>query len=99
MFLDKQFFSCLCGFIFFKLTLLIYHSWHTFNFDTTYKKPPFIKVVIFSDGVLVSNYHGCKGKAIKLIPYYMIDIIYETVKPSHLKYLQVIQIQKTECSK
>ena len=24
----------------------------------------------------------------------MIDIIYETVKPSHLKYLQVIQIQK-----
>ena len=26
--------------------------------------------------ILVSNYHDCKGKTIKLIPYYMIDIIY-----------------------
>ena len=35
--------------------------------------------------VLVSNYHGCKGEAIKLIPYYMTDIVDRTVKPSHLK--------------
>ena len=27
----------------------------------------------------------------KLIPYYMINIIYKTVKPSHLKSLQIIQ--------
>ena len=45
----------------------------------------------FSDVVLVSNYHGSKGEAIKLIPHYMIDIIYKTVKPSHLKKLQIIQ--------
>ena len=50
-----------------------------------------MKVAIFSDVVLVSNYHGCKGEAIKLISYYMIDIIYKTVKPSHLKKLQIIQ--------
>ena len=41
--------------------------------------------------VLVSNYYGCKGEAIKLIPYYMIDIIYKTVKLSHLKKLKIIQ--------
>ena len=58
----------------------------------------FIKVAIFSDVVLVSNYHGCKGEAIKLIPYYMTDIIYKTAKPSHLKKLQVIQNRK-KCSK
>ena len=38
-----------------------------------------------SDVILVSNYHGCKEEAIKLIPYYMIDIIYKTVKSSLLK--------------
>ena len=27
--------------------LIIYYSWHTSNFGTTYKKPPFIKVAIF----------------------------------------------------
>ena len=32
-----------------------------------------------------------KEKIIKLIPYYMIDIIYKDVKPSHLKKLQIIQ--------
>ena len=32
----------------------------------------------FSDEVLASNYHGCKGEEIRLIPYYMIDIIYKT---------------------
>ena len=35
---------------------------------------------IFSDVVLVSNYHGCKGEAVKLIPYYMIDIILQNCK-------------------
>ena len=50
----------------------------------------------FSDVVLVSNYHGCKGKVIKLIPSYMTDIIYKTVKPSHLKKLQTIQNMKNQ---
>ena len=49
------------------------------------KSYPLSRQKFFSDVVLVSNYHGCKGEAIKLIPYYMIDIIYKTVKPSHLK--------------
>ena len=51
---------------------------------------------IFSGVDLVSNYHGCKRETIKLIPYYMIDIIYKTVKPSHLKKLQVIQNMKNQ---
>ena len=41
--------------------------------------------------VLVSNYHGCKGEALKLTPYYMIDIIYKTVKSSYLKKFQIVQ--------
>ena len=53
--------------------------------------PPFIKVAIFCDTVLVSNYHSCKGEAIKLITYCMIDIICKTVKPSHLKKLKIMQ--------
>ena len=73
-------------------TFFIYHSWYTSNFETAYKKPPFYHGnYFFSDVVLVSNYHGCKGETIKLIPYYMVDIIYKTVKPSHLKKLQIIQ--------
>ena len=51
---------------------------------------------IFSGVDLVSNYRGCKRETIKLIPYYMIDIIYKTVKPSHLKKLQVIQNMKNQ---
>ena len=39
----------------------------------------------------MSNYHGCKGEAINLIPHYLIDIIYKTVKSSHLEKLQIIQ--------
>ena len=39
----------------------------------------------------MSNYHGCKGEAINLIPHYLIDIIHKTVKPSHLEKLQIIQ--------
>ena len=54
-------------------------------------KPPFIKIAIFSDVILVSNYHGCKEEVINLIPHYLIDIIHKTVKPSHLEKLQIIQ--------
>ena len=39
---------------------------------------------IFSDVILVSNYHGCKEETINLIPQYLIDIIHKLVKPSHL---------------
>ena len=48
-------------------------------------------VTIFSDVILVSNYDGCKKEAINLIPHYLINIIHKTVKPSHLKKLQIIQ--------
>ena len=43
------------------------------------------------DVILVSNYHGCKEEVINLIPHYLIDIIYKTVKPSHLEKLKTIQ--------
>ena len=39
----------------------------------------------------MSNYHGWKEEVINLIPHYLIDIIYKTVKPSHLEKLQIIQ--------
>ena len=39
----------------------------------------------------MSNYHGWKEEVINLIPHYLIDIIYKTVKPSHLAKLQIIQ--------
>ena len=39
----------------------------------------------------MSNYHGCKGEAMNLMLHYLIDIIYKTVKPSHLKKLQIVQ--------
>ena len=42
------------------------------------KKPPFIKVAIFSDVILVLNIH------------YMISI-YKTIKPSHFEELHMIQ--------
>ena len=51
------------------------------------KKPTFIKVAaILSDTILVSNYYGCKGKAISLVPHCLIDI-YKTVKSSLLEKL------------
>ena len=48
-FLNVQFFSWLWRFIS-KLgkQFFIYHTWYTSNFETTYKKPPFINVAIFS---------------------------------------------------
>ena len=63
----------------------IYHSWETSNFESTYKKQTFIKVAIFSDAILVSNHHSFKGEAINLIPHYLIDFIYKTVKSSRLE--------------
>ena len=42
---------------------------------------------MFSDAILVSSYHGCKEEAINLIPHYLIDVIYKTVKPTHLEKL------------
>ena len=49
--------------------------------------PHFIKVAIFTDVILVSNYHGYKEEAMNLIPHYLIVIIHKTVKPSHLEKL------------
>ena len=48
-------------------------------------------MAIFSDVVLKSNYQDCKGEAIRLIQNYIINIIYKTVKRSHLRKLQIIQ--------
>ena len=47
--------------------------------------------MFFSDVVLVSKYHGCKLVAIKLISYYIKEIIYKNVMLSLLKKLQIIQ--------
>ena len=66
------------------------------NLKLPIKRHPSSRSLFFSDIVLVSNYHDCKGEAIKLIPYYMIDIIYKTVKPSRLKKLQIIQNIKNQ---
>ena len=54
------------------------------------KSHPSSRKLFFPDVILVSNCHGCKGEAIKSIPYYMRDVIYKTVEPSHLKKLQII---------
>ena len=40
---------------------IIHGKFPTLNL-ATYKKPPFIKVAIISDVILVSNFHGYKGK-------------------------------------
>ena len=47
-------------------------SWHTSNFESANKKPSFIRVAscVFPDVILVSNYHSCKEKTIKLLPYH-----------------------------
>ena len=39
----------------------------------------------------MSNYHGCKEEAINVIPHYLIDILHETVKSSHLEKLKMVQ--------
>ena len=47
-FMGKQLLIWLCRFIY-KLGyyFFIYHSWYTVNFESTYKKPPFMKVDLF----------------------------------------------------
>ena len=68
----------------------LYISWATTSLfiipDTILiKKSPFIKEAIFSDAILVSNYHVYKEEKIKLILDHMINIIYKTVTPSSEK--------------
>ena len=89
IFLGKQFFSELYRFIYkLRKYFFICHFWYTSSFESTYKKPPSIKVVYFSDVILVSKYHGCKGEAVKLMPSYMTDVVYKTVKvTNHAKYI------------
>ena len=45
--------------------------------------------------ILVSNYHGCKGEAINLMPHYLIDIIHKTVKPSNWILMKQIIVSST----
>ena len=47
---------------------------------------------MFSDVILVSNYHDCKEEVINLIPHYLINIIQEIATPSHLEKLQSYQM-------
>ena len=49
-----------------------------------------MKVAIFFDVILVSNYNGCKWETINLIPDYLIGI-HNILMPSHLEKLQIIQ--------
>ena len=63
------------------------------NFESTYKKPPFIKVAIFSDVILVSNYHGCKEEVANKLNTTLFDIVYKVVKSSHLEKLQSYQME------
>ena len=55
------------------------------------KRHPSLWDLVFSDVILVSTCHGCKEETINLISHYLIDIIYKTVKWSHLEKLQIIQ--------
>ena len=73
--------------------LFIYHFWQTFNFESTYRKLLFIKVAIFSDVILVSNYHGCKEEVANKLNTTLFDIVYKVVKSSHLEKLQSYQME------
>ena len=42
----------------------------------------------------MSNYHGCKGETINLIPHCLIEIIHKTVKPSHIFWSDWIVIEQ-----
>ena len=66
----------------------IYHSWYISNFESNYKKSPFIKVAIFFWYNFSINLSWLQSGDDKIN---MIDIIYKTVKPSHLKKIQIIQ--------
>ena len=58
--------------------------------QSIYQRPHFIKVAMFSDVTLVSNYRGCKREALNGIQHNLIDF-YKTVKPSHLEKLKIIR--------
>ena len=72
----------------------IYYPWNTSNFELSIKSHPSLRQLFFYDVVLVANCHGCEGQAMKLVPYYIININYKTVRPSYLKKLQIIQTLK-----
>ena len=60
--------------------MLISHFWYAFYFACAYKWPSFIKVATFPPMylILVPNYEICKTKEkIKLLPYYLHDILFE----------------------
>ena len=75
-------------------------SWHTSNFESANKKPSFIRVAscVFPDVILVSNYHSCKEKTIKLLPYHSFyggHIPLRKVEPPFLAFrLKNIRSQK-----
>ena len=73
--------------------LFIYHFWQTFNFESTYRKLLFIKVAIFSDVILVSNYHNCKEEVTNQPNTALFDIVYKVVKSSHLEKWQSFQME------
>ena len=79
VFPDEQFFLLLCRFIYkFRWHFFIYHSWSTFNFDSTYNNLPFIKVTILfwcSFSIKLSWFQRRHNK-IDIIPYdrfYLLD--------------------------
>ena len=51
------------------------------------------KVAIFSDVILVSNYHGCKEEVANKLNTTLFDIVYKVVKSSHLEKLQSYQME------
>ena len=63
----------------------LYISWTNTSFSIIPGTLPTLKLpnkshllsreILYSNIVLVSNYHGCKGETTKLIPYCVIDII------------------------
>ena len=48
---------------------------------------------MFSDVILVSNYHGCKEEVANKLNTTLFDIVYKTVKSSHLEKLQSYQME------
>ena len=69
----------------------LYINWANIYLFIILDKLQTLNLPIFSDEILVSNYHSCKGETINLIPHFMIDIIYKNVKPSHLEKRKIIQ--------
>ena len=67
----------------------LYINWANIYLFIILDKLQTLNLPIFSDEILVSNYHSCKGETIYLIPHFMIDVIYKTVKLSHLEKLKI----------